>query len=342
MAFPGSLSSTEISDIIATTAHSRSGVLADNVTNHTPMLFRMKQKGKIKPFSGGDVILQELSYHDSTTMTAQYYSGYETINIQANSPISAARFDIKQAAASVTISGLEMLQNSGKEAIIDLIDARMEIAEAQLTNLISAGLYSDGTGTGSKQITGLQAAIADDPTTSTTYGSINQATYSWWQNYVYDASDHSITPSSTTIQSLMNTAAVNLVRNNEGPDLIVADPTWYAFYLASMQTIQRVMDEKMAGAGFTSLKYFGAGQSSDVVLGGSVAFDGSSPAGGMPTARMYFLNTNYLFWRPHRDRNFVPIGGERQSVNQDAVVKLIGVAGNLTCSNRKLQGLIKA
>ena len=82
------------------------------MTNHNPILFRLKQKGKVKPFSGGDVILQELSYHDANTMTAQYYSGYETINVQANSPITAARFDIKQAAASVTISGLEMLQNS--------------------------------------------------------------------------------------------------------------------------------------------------------------------------------------------------------------------------------------
>lgn len=342
MASPGSYSSTEISDIIATTINSRSGVLADNVTNHTPLLFRLKQKGKVKPASGGDVILQELSYHDANTQTAMFYSGYETINISPNSPISAARYDWKQAVASITISGLEQLQNSGKERMIDLIDSRMEIAEAQLMNLVSAALYSDGTGFAGKQIVGLQAAVADDPTTNTSYGSINQQTWAFWRNFVYDASANSITPGKDTIQGLMNTAAVNLVRNNEAPDLIVSDPTWYQFYLSSLQTIQRVTDEKLAGAGFSSLKYYGAGQSSDVVLGGAVAFDGSSPAGGMPAERMYFLNTNYLFWRPHRDRNFVPIGGERQSTNQDAVVKLIGVAGNMTCSSRRMQGLIKA
>jgi len=44
------------------------------------------------------------------------------------------------------------------------------------------------------------------------------------------------------------------------------------------------------------------------------------------------LNTDFIFFRPHRDRNFVPIGGERQAVNQDAVVKLIGFAGNITSS----------
>ena len=53
-------------------------------------------------------------------------------------------------------------------------------------------------------------------------------------------------------------------------------------------------------------------------------------------------NTNYLFFRPHRDRNFVPIGGERQSVNQDAIVKLIGWAGNLTSSGPQFSGKLSA
>ncbi len=57
---------------------------------------------------------------------------------------------------------------------------------------------------------------------------------------------------------------------------------------------------------------------------------------------MWFLNTNYIFFRPHADRNFVPIGGERQSVNQDAIVKLIGWAGNLTTSGAQFQGVLIA
>jgi hypothetical protein len=57
---------------------------------------------------------------------------------------------------------------------------------------------------------------------------------------------------------------------------------------------------------------------------------------------MWALNTDYFFFRPHADRNFVPIGGERQSVNQDAIVKLIGWSGNITCSNSSLQGVLIA
>ena len=61
-----------------------------------------------------------------------------------------------------------------------------------------------------------------------------------------------------------------------------------------------------------------------------------------PAFTTYFLNTNYLFFRPHSDRNFVPIGDDRFSVNQDAMVKLIGWAGNMTVSNRRQQGVFVA
>ena len=51
-----------ISDIIATTIESRTRQIADNVTNNNALLARLKQRGKIKTFSGGYKILQELSF----------------------------------------------------------------------------------------------------------------------------------------------------------------------------------------------------------------------------------------------------------------------------------------
>ena len=53
-------------------------------------------------------------------------------------------------------------------------------------------------------------------------------------------------------------------------------------------------------------------------------------------------NTKYLHWRPHADRNMVPLNPDRFSVNQDAMVKLIGWAGNLTLSCAFLQGSLTA
>lgn len=329
MAFPN------LSDIISTTIQNRSGALADNVTKNHALLAKLRARGNVKTVSGGNVILQELMYNDPNTANAGSYSGYDTININPNSPISAAQFDLKQYAGAVTISGLEQLQNSSKEQIIDLLEGRVQVAEAQLMDQISAGIYSDGTGNSGKDITGLKAAISTTPA-SGTYGGINRATWSFWRNTAFSATtDGGAAASAANIQSYMNRVAVQLVRGTDRPDMIVADNNYYRYFLESMQAIQRVQSEDSAAAGFTSLKYMGAGLNCDVFLDGGIG-------GQIPTNTMYFLNTKYIFFRPHRDRNFVPIGGDRQSVNQDAIVRLIGWAGNLTSSGAQFQGILTA
>jgi hypothetical protein len=331
MAFANS----SVSDIIATTIQSRSGELADNVTNNNPLLLKLKSKGNVRPFSGGNVILEEIMYNDSSTNNTNSYSGYETLNISPNSPISAAQFSIAQYASAVTISGLEMLQNSGKEQIIDLLEGRIKVAEAQLANRINLDLYGDGTGNGGKNLTGLAAAVADSPS-SGTYGGISRSTWSFWRNSAFSGvTNGGAAVSAANIQSYMTQLAIKLVRGTDKADLIVADNNYYNLYVNSLQAIQRVTDPEMAGSGFASLKFYGGGTSADVVLGGGIGNQ-------EPANHMYFLNTDYIFFRPHKDRNFVPIGGERQSVNQDAIVKLIGWAGNLTTSGAQFQGVLTA
>ncbi len=333
MAFANS----SISDIIATNIQSRSGELADNVTNNNALLRRLKERGNVKTFSGGNVILQEIMYTDSATDNTNSYSGYEVLNVSQNSPISAAQFSITQYAAAVSISGLEMIQNSGKEAIIDLLDGRMQVAEAQLANRISQDIYLDGTGNSGKNITGLGAAVPDAPATGT-YGGINRATWSFWRSVAYSGTtDGSAAVSASNIQKYMDSVAVQLIRGTDKPDLIVCDNNYYSLYLQSLQAIQRITDggNSGVGAGFASLKYYGAGMASDVVLDGGIGNDATAN-------HMWFLNTKYLMFRPHVDRNFVPIGGERQAVNQDAIVKLIGWAGNMTSSGPQFCGVLIA
>jgi hypothetical protein len=145
------------------------------------------------------------------------------------------------------------------------------------------------------------------------------------------------------------------VRGSNKPDLFIADTNYYAFYVQSLQAIQRISSDNgsgAAGSGFgPELKFFGGGFSADVLLGGGISGQVSGATGdatnttsgsGTPSNNMYAINTDYFFFRPHRDRNFVPIGGERQSVNQDAVVKLIGFAGNLTSSGPQFCGRLSA
>ena len=321
------MASPNLSEIITTTLRNRTGKLADNVLDNNAILYRLKQRGTAKPAAGGRTLVQELSYSENSTF--MWYSGYDTLDVSAQDVMTAAEFDWKQAAVAVTISGLEQLQNAGKEKILDLLESRISIAEKTMMNKISLGCYADGTGNGGKEIGGLQLLVADLPT-SGTVGGINRATWTFWRNYYRDSSDNSITLSATTIQSEMNIAYSNIVRGTDRPDLIITDNNLWLFYLGSLQAIQRITNEKMASAGFTNLKYMDA----DVVLDGG-------QGGNCPSNHMYFLNTDYIHYRPHSERNMVTLGGERMNTNQDAIVKLIGWAGNMTASNCSLQGVLK-
>jgi hypothetical protein len=316
------MSFANVSDVVATTIESRSKQIADNVTKNNALLSRLDQRGNIKPISGGSVIFQELSFAENGN--AGWYSGYDLLPVAAQDVISAAQFDIKQAACPVVISGLEMLQNAGREQIIDLMEGRLAVAEGTMANLLAGGVYSDGTANGGKQVTGLDAAVPVDPTTNATYGGINQQTWAFWRNSVLSGN----TETSATIQGRMNALWATLVRGVDRPDLIVMDSIMWGFYMASLQNQQRFLQAEKAKLGFPTIMYMDA----DVVLDGGI--------GGFATTKTaYFLNTKYLHWRPHSARNMVPLSpSKRYAINQDAEVQIIGWAGNLTCSGRKFQG----
>lgn len=98
----------------------------------------------------------------------------------------------------------------------------------------------------------------------------------------------------------------------------------------------------------TDCKYMSA----DVVLDGGFqgfttdpfqpTYSGGTAVGGAPANVMYFTNTKYLHWRPHSERNMVPLDPDRFSINQDAMVRLVGWAGNFTTSCSFLQGVLSA
>lgn len=328
-------------DVVTTTLELRSKKLADNISNNNALLYFLRKKGKEKLFvDGGREIMQELRYAQNQTF--MWYSGYEFLNISLNDTMTAARFPIKQASIAVTISGLEELMNMGDEAMLSLIEERVETAEDTFWNQMSAGIYSDGTGWGGKQINGLAALISKAPTTGLV-GGIDRGAQTWWRNSAWSAATGAFGVSggaitTSTINTYMNGATVSLKRNSDGVDLIVADNVYYLLYLGSLQGIQRidsVTGGDEAGLGFTSLKYYGAGKKVDVILDGG-------KNGQIPASTMYFINTDYLLYRPHARRNFKVIGGDRSNVNQDAKVRIMGWAGNLTSNNLSLQGVLGA
>jgi hypothetical protein len=327
-----SFANPNYSDILATTIESRTKKIADNVSNNNAVLMKLKKKGRIKTFSGGSKILQELSFAENTN--AGWYSGYDLLPVGVSDVISAAEFNIKQAAVPVIISGLEQLQNAGREQMIDLMEGRLQVAESTMANLVTAGIYSDGTGAGGKELDGLDAAVPLAPA-ATPYGGIDGATFTFWQNAISD-NTAAVGLDPLLIQGLWNLLWSQLVRGADRPDLIMADSTVWNTYIESLQAQQRFSNTNDADAGFMTVKFMDA----DVCLDGGLYFPSVASGGvGAAAGTAFFLNTDYIHYRPHSARNMVALSPNRRySTNQDAEVAILAFAGNLTCSGRAFQG----
>jgi hypothetical protein len=313
-------------ELVSTTFRKHSKDIRDNVSKNNALLKRLMDKGTKKE-DGGLSIAVPLDYANNSTY--QRYSGYDVLNVGASDVISAAEYQWRQIAINVVASGLELRTNSGEARIINLVKARMKNAIRTFKNNFSADVYSDGTL--SNQIGGLQVLVSD--TGTGTVGGIDSSTWAFWKNLVQSAAaplqgGGAITPSASTIESLMLPLWLAQVRGDDQPDLIVSSNDYFTFFEASQVSIKRYTDTQKAAAGFVSMKY----KTADVI------FDGGS---GIPAAHMYFLNTDYLDLVVHKDAN-LEIMDEMKPYNQDAAVVPILWMGNLVCSNRSLQGVLKA
>jgi hypothetical protein len=213
--------------------------------------------------------------------------------------------------------------------MIDLMEGRLQVAESTMANLLTSGIYSDGTGAGGKEIDGLNAMLPLDPAAAP-YGGIDGATFTFWQNAVSNNTALGTTPA--TIVGLMNGLWAQLVRGSDRPDLIMCDNTFWLTYLSALQNQQRFSNTNTADAGFMTIKYM----DSDVILDGGLY---TNTGTGAPAGTAYFLNSKYMFYRPHAARNMVSLSPNRRyATNQDAEVAILAWAGNLTCSGRMFHG----
>lgn len=318
-------------ELVSTTFRNHAKEIKDNVSKNNALLARMMSNGPMRTEDGGLTITAPLDYANNTTY--QRYSGYDVLNIGASDVITAAEYQWRQIALNVVASGLELRINSGDSKIISLVKSRMKNAIRTFKNNFSSDVYSDGTL--ANQIGGLQALVSD--TGTGVVGGIDSSTWAFWKSQVQSAAapiqgGGAITPSATTMESLFLPLWLAMVRGDDQPDLIVADNNYFQFYEQSQTSLKRYTNDgggagKAAG-GFVSLKY----KTADVI------FDGGS---GIPTNHAYFLNTDYLEMVVHKDANLA-VMDEMKPYNQDAAVIPILWMGNMVCTNRNLQGVVKA
>lgn len=315
-------------EVISAALYERRREFVDSVLNHDPFLAYMRANGRVDPADGGVALTEQISYSGNTGY--QRYTGFETLGVGAYNVLTSAQYEWKQSAIPIALSGLELRQVNGRNQVIDLMRSKIENANNEFANSVADDIFSDGLADGGKQIGGMQLLIADDPTTGTV-GGINRANWTFWRSTKFGGvADGGGAVSATNIQGYMNQLTLNTAVSNDRPDIWVKDANYYRFFWESLQAIQRITSERDAGAGFENLSYFGP-RGRQMVM-----FDGSCPAN-----HSYLVNTRFIRFRPHRDANFSP-SGEKQSVNQDAVVVHVLLQANMTMSKARGQGVLIA
>jgi hypothetical protein len=317
-----------IGAIAATTLQKYSKQIVNNATNRNALLYKAKKSGNlITNVPGGRELVEPLVYDGNGTFTR--YTGAGKLNVNDGNAVDAATFTPVQASVNYTITGREQAMNRGEYAVHNLVKAKLIAAESEMHNKISQDLYSAGTL--SNQIGGLQLLVADDPTTSTAVGGINQSTNTWWRNQVYDFSANSQTAEANFVQGL-SALMRQCTFGTDRPDLVIMDDTYYGIFEDYLLDQRRfgAEESELAKAGFKAIRWNGA----DVVF--------ESTASGITSRRAYVLNTKYVKFQMYEGRAMEPMITEGlRPIDQDAIVYPIAFMGNLTTGGRKFHGVLK-
>jgi hypothetical protein len=305
----------------------RSSGYQDLVSNNNALLAVMKRKGLWQTYSGPK-IRQTLQIGKQS---AQWYSGYDQLLNPAIDLFNDAFFDPKMVVVPVILSMQEILNNEGDAQLLDVFTTYISAAEKALEDAMDAGIYSDGTANGNKQITGLATAIPI-ANTSGTYGGIDRGLATIWRTALYDANSFlsgATQVTSTTIRPMLNYVMTKQSRGRDYADLLIMSPEHYAAYDAATVVIQRQQNETSLGKlGFSALEYIGGGKRAEIVLDGGI---GSN----MPANTTFGINTDSLRLRYHPNRNFDKVfdGDGQMPIDKDAIAQFIGWMGELTMTN---------
>jgi hypothetical protein len=303
--------------------------LHDNLIPNIPLYRDLAKKGRTKTYDGGTQIRANIKYASNETYTR--YNHWQRFNIQSKPTIDAAQYSPKYVMVSMSISGQEELENSGSDTqLVNLVTAKTEGMQDDFIINMNIDLWSDGSLDAGRQVNGMRALISDTPS-SGIVGSINSATFPFWRNFSFDATtDGGAAATSANIPTYMTTVMTSRLRDSNLIDLIYADNNYWNLYHGSKLSIERIVDRNAANRGSLEIEFMNR----PVVNAGGYN-------GAIAANHMYFVNSKTLDLYVHKKRNYSAVGGDRLPLDQDGRLKLVGWAGNLVCSSRLDNAVLK-
>jgi hypothetical protein len=291
----------------------------DNIFADYWLLNTLKQGESFLSVSGGDIITASLEY--AMNGTVAFYSDTETIATSRTDTFDRAEYSWKEVAGTLLQSELEDAINQGSAKKFDLLDAKMRNLRSSLDDTLNASLYSDGSGSGGKEIGGLQLLISSTPT-SGTVGAISAATFAFWRNQQASGAQSASAFDNlrATMRSLYNSASNGVAGKH--PRYIVTTQTVFQGYEGLLLVNERFEDKSQGDGGFKNenLKFKGA----------TISYDGDCPAGLMYFYHPSFLKLAYL------KGHWYKMTGPIRPANQTVDIYQVAARCNLISTNRRM------
>lgn len=296
--------------------------VTDNVyLKNNALLYRLI-RGNKRMIQGGTQIEMPLMYRRFNTGGA--YSGFDLMDVGPQDTTKSAYVNWKQQYVTFAVDGLSLIKADSPLAIANLLQLHGQQMYMEMGENLAASIYSDGV-SNPKDIDGLAAIVS----ASNTYAGISRSTDTWWK---------------ATVDSTTNTLALDKMRGLFGsatfggthPTIWLGNGTNYnRLYALNLSTTGYGVqynrepggaDEVLAQAGFTNLLFE------------NVPFVRDDNA---PDSTIYALNENHLNLVVSPRADFY-LKDFTQPTNQDAFISTLLWAGNLMCTNARVQAAFTA
>jgi hypothetical protein len=291
--------------------------LVDNIYESSALLTMMREDGVV--IEGGSTIVQPVLFGKNTARGG--YVGMEPHDVSDPETRTAPNYDYGDYYVSLVVSGQDERKVNGDNAVINLINTKMNEAELSMKDQLGTDIF-----TGSTYIIGLDTAIA-----AGTYAGIAGGTYTWWQSGVdttaHTAANMKDSTNAAYVHTLFRTAWKNCKHMGEKPNLIVTSQEVFDIYEQTLQANARypmtARGKFMADAGFDILEFRGI----PVVVDDYCA-DGTDSS-------CYFMNTKFspLFYHPQNNFRLTPW---KVPTNADGRIAQLYFSGQIGLTNRRM------
>ncbi len=251
--------------------------IESQIVSNNAVLARLEGKGKYFADSGEN-IRTGARY---ANLPGGFYRRGKKFSTTQKETVKEFIHDWKMAYVDVTIDGWTEAIAMGSNRIRNIVEDKFDNAQETMSKFINDGLRSGGE---DANVDGFKA-ICDDGTNYSTYGTITRSTDTWAKASL-DATGGAYS------NSMFQTMYGNCSKNNKHPDMILTTQAVYNSIWNKMTPQQRYAQSD-AHADVRALGFSGIEFNEAIVV---VDDD-------IDTGLAFFINTDYLEFVVHRDRN---------------------------------------